>query len=280
VVGVAADADEAHILAPGAGSLEVARVGTRSLVTRALASSPLRLLTPRNHGRAAWVYTSTLGGGLVDGDALRLSIDIGGDAMALLATQAATKVYRSPRGTSVELSATVRAGGVLVVAPDPVVCFAGSSYRQSQRFALDATSGLVLLDWFTSGRRASGERWQFDCYASKVTIWRDGRLALVDALSLTADEGDLQRRMGRIETVCIVVILGPQVEGHAVRIVSHVSAMPVGRRADPLVSASPVPGGCIVRIAAQSVEAVGRAVREYLQWVPALLGDDPWARKW
>ena len=29
---------------------------------------PLRLLTPANHGHAAWVYTSSYGGGLVDGD--------------------------------------------------------------------------------------------------------------------------------------------------------------------------------------------------------------------
>jgi hypothetical protein len=29
-----------------------------------------------------------------------------------------------------------------------------------------------------------------------------------------------------------------------------------------------------------SVEAVGRAAREYLRFVPALLGDDPWSRKW
>src|SRR5262245_41650827 len=99
------------------------RAGSRSLVTRAFAASPLRLLMPRNHGHAAWVYTSTYGGGLVDRDALHLDLDVGPHAAALLATQAATKVYRSPHGTSMTMTARVADHGLLVVAPDPVVCF-------------------------------------------------------------------------------------------------------------------------------------------------------------
>ena len=54
-------------LAAGSGSVRISRAGARSLVTRARAVSPLRLLMPRNHGCGAWLYTSTYGGGLVDG---------------------------------------------------------------------------------------------------------------------------------------------------------------------------------------------------------------------
>src|SRR5687768_3060300 len=54
----------------GDARLGFERVGNRTVVRTALAHSPLRLLTPRNHGHAAWVYTSSLGGGLVDGDHL------------------------------------------------------------------------------------------------------------------------------------------------------------------------------------------------------------------
>ena len=71
--------------APGRGRVEIVRRGERSVVTRAVATSPLRLLTPRNHGRGAWVYTATYGGGLVDGDAIQLDISVGagrgGDAV-------------------------------------------------------------------------------------------------------------------------------------------------------------------------------------------------------
>ena len=71
------------------------RVGSRTVIESALATAPLRLLTPRNHGSAAWVYTSTLGGGLVDGDRLRLRVRAGRGATALLASQGHNRVYPS-----------------------------------------------------------------------------------------------------------------------------------------------------------------------------------------
>ena len=119
--------------APGTGLLDVVRVDRRSVVRRAYATSPLRLLTPKNHGTAAWVYTSSYGGGLVGGDDLRLTVKVGREASVFLSSQASTKVYRSQARASLRLDAEVAAGGQLIVWPDPVVCFAGSTYRQEQR---------------------------------------------------------------------------------------------------------------------------------------------------
>ena len=166
--------------APASGVLDVVRHGRRSVVSRAFASSPLRLLTPSNHGNAAWVFTSTYGGGLVGGDAVHLRIDVADGATALLQTQASTKVYRSPRGASSSMDACVGEGGRLLMLPDPTVCFAGSGFQQAQHVDLDATASLVLMDWMTSGRRAFGERWAFDRYESRLTVRRDGRVVLGD----------------------------------------------------------------------------------------------------
>jgi urease accessory protein len=260
--------------------LRVSRVGSRSVVTRLFAASPLKLLTPRNHGEAAWIYTSTYGGGLLGGDAVRLEVDVEPGAVALLSTQASTKVYRSPAGTRVELAASIGDGGLLVVLPDPVVAFAGSSFRQWQEFDLAGRAGLVAVDWFTSGRHGSGERWQFDCYASRVIVRRDRRPAVIDAVSLTPDEGNLTERLGRFDALCAIVVFGADLDAFAETIVERVAAAPVGRRERLIVGASRVPDGCIVRLAGTSFEEVARAVKEYLAFVPALLGDDPWARKW
>src|SRR5262245_13535398 len=92
---------------PGGGAIAAIRDGRRTVVSRAYASSPLKLLMPRNHGHAAWVYTSTYGGGLVDGDDIALRVDVDAGATLFLSTQASTKVYRSPRGTRTSLSARV-----------------------------------------------------------------------------------------------------------------------------------------------------------------------------
>src|SRR5690349_4466504 len=112
--------------APGEAILEVARGEARSVVLRAAARSPLRLLLPRNHGDAIWAYQSSLGGGLVDGDDVTLRVRVGAGAAALVATQASTKVYRSPRGCRQRVDAEVGDGGLLVLLPDPVVCYAGA----------------------------------------------------------------------------------------------------------------------------------------------------------
>jgi urease accessory protein len=267
--------------APGTGRLEVARQGARSIVTRAVAASPLRLLTPRNHGTAAWVYAATYGGGLVDGDAVRLDVSVGRDAMAMLSTQASTKVYRSRRGTSMTLDVTVASGGLIAILPDPVVLFAGSTCRQSQRVDLEAGAGLVLVDALSSGRRAAGERWRFDRYASRLEVHQQGRLVLLDALALDADEGDLETRLGRFNILCVIVLLGPAVSSQAQNALARAASCPVVKRADLLIGASPVAGqGCIIRVAGVSLEEVAAAAHEYVGFVPSLLGDDPRARKW
>jgi urease accessory protein len=250
-------------------------------VCRALATSPLRLLTPANHGRAAWIYTSTYGGGLVDGDAMSLHVSVGSGASAFIATQASTKVYRSPRGTDVELHGRVGPAGLLVAVPDPVVSFAGSRYRQAQRFDLKEGSALVLVDWMSSGRRASGERWMFDEYVSRTVVRSGDRLLLHDAIALRSADGDLAARFGRFDVLALLVVVGTAVQREARALVATINERPIGRRSDELVSAAPLgEAGCVVRVAGRSVEQVGGRIRQMLGFVPALLGDDPWSRKW
>ena len=267
---------------PGRGSLEVvARPDGRSVVSRAYATSPLRLLTPENHGRAAWVYTSSYGGGLVDGDRVELDVEVGTGAAAYLSTQASTKVYRGERGAATDLHATVAADGLLIVMPDPVVCFAASRYSQTQRFDVASGANVIVVDWLSSGRTASGERWQFDEYVSRLRVHVDGTLVVHDALALRAADGDLATRLGRFDVVAMVLVLGSDLKGQASGIVEQVAQLPVTRRHDLIVGAAPVGDrGCLLRVAGRSVEQVGRVIRDHLAIVPSMLGDDPWARKW
>lgn len=267
--------------APGTGALAFARIGPRTVLQRAFATSPLKLLHPRNHGPAAWVYLASYGGGLVGGDAVRLDIDVGPGAVALVSTQASTKVYRSTLGASQQLHARVADEGLLVVAPDPVVCFAGSTFAQEQEFQLSAGAGLVLVDWLNAGRHASGERWAFDRYSSRTIIWRDGRQILYDALRLTPREGALADRMGRFNTLLVAALVGPPLQPSAMALLEQISAMPLGTRADLIVSASALgDSGVLIRMAGVSTEQIAWTLRRFLLFLRPLLGDDPWARKW
>lgn len=266
--------------AAGSGILEFTCVRGRTVLTRALAVSPLKVLNPRHAGGSAWAYLATYGGGLVGGDAIDVQMSVGRGAAALLATQASTKVYRSRAGSTHTLRADVADGGLLVLLPDPVTCFAGSSYRQHQRIRLDPGANLVLVDRLTAGRIESGERWLFDEYVARTLVWRGERLLLHEALRLTRDDGDLARRLDRFNALAFVVLLGPQLAGAAARLARIVNSAPLERRADCLLSAAPLgDDGAIVRVASRSVEQLSAVLRQQLSVVTSLVGDDPWRGK-
>jgi urease accessory protein len=269
---------------PGHGLLDFARVGTRTVVTRMRANSPLVILTPRTHGAWAWAVCGTLGGGLVSGDDVRLNVTVGENATALVGTQASTKIYRSTgdRHCRQELAATVADNGLLVAAPDPVCCFAGAVYRQRQRIDLTDSGSLVLIDWLTSGRSARGERWQMQSYHSRTEVYADGRQVLRDATLLDAEDGPLwaPSRMGRFDCYAILVVLGRKLIGAARALLEWATETRLLDASAILHSAAPVAsGGTILRAAGPSVPVIGQWLRERLGFLRDVGVDDPWARR-
>ncbi|WP_341870945.1 urease accessory protein UreD [Corallococcus llansteffanensis] len=264
----------------GVARLAFERSGPRTVVRTALAHSPLRLLTPRNHGHAAWAYTSSFGGGLVDGDHLRLDVDLAQGATALIATQGSNRVYRSPHGCQSDLRARVGPEALLAWVPDPTVCFAGARYSQTLDVALAAGASLVLADVVTAGRSARGERWAFLRYASRLRLAREGRTVLDERQVLDADHGALPERLGRFDALATVLLVGPALASAREALAARVAALPVKPRAGQVVSASPLgDDGLLVRAAAVSLETLLATTRDWLSFLPGLLGDDPWARR-
>jgi urease accessory protein len=225
------------------------------------------------------VFLSSLGGGLVDGDRVHVRVDVGPGAFALLGTQASTKVYRSPRGCTQRVEARVEDGASLVLLPDPVVCFAGARYGQEIDVSLALGASLVMLDGYTCGRAASGERWQFSRYASRVRVDRGGRRAFVDATRLDPAEGPLAARMGDLDVVLSLMALGPKFgELRAAMLADPPARSPADRA---VVAASPIGAdGAIVRIAAENHEKASQMLRPSFIALARALGDDPFARKW
>ncbi len=279
---------------PGRAVLAFERAREKTVIRTALAMSPVRILTPNNHGDGAWAFLSNLGGGLVEGDRLDIEVDVAREATAFLGTQGFTKVYRSrpdsqgphphlpsngcSGGSSQHLEARVDDAATLVMAPDPVVCFAGSRYTQRIDVDLAPAASVVLLDGYTCGRGARGERWQFSRYASRTTIRRGGIPALIDATRLDPADGPIAARMGRFDAVLSLVALGPRLGGIRDAMLAPELASGCG---SALVAASPLGhDGAILRVFAERFEAASYALRSSFVELARLLGDDPIARKW
>jgi urease accessory protein len=250
---------------------------TRSVVTHARSAGPLRLLTPAGTGRAAWVYQSSLGGGFVGDDDIALTVEVGDQAALFLSSQSSTKIYRRTR-SAFTLDATVGDHATLVAWPDPVVCFAGAAFDQVQQFRLAPTANLIVVDAWTSGRVARGERWAFDRLATRLSLAIDGAPVLEDGVLLTNEHGPLEARFAGVDACATVVLAGPALAGACDRLTAELATQPITW---PLVTASRWPWGLVVRMAADTAESLARTTRDLLREpVAAMIAADPWARKW
>ena len=251
------------------GHLAFRQAGTGTAVETAYAESPLRFLTPRNHGTAAWAYTSTLGGGLVNGDRLALDIAVGPGARAFVSSQGPTRVFRSAAGCTSTTLARVHEGGMLVLAPDPTACFAGARYTQTTEVTLAPGASLALWDVLSAGR----ERWGFTRCSSTLRL-----LPVIDETwLLDPAHGAIDERMGRFGAIGTLLLVGPLFVPTADSIRSEVDAGPATPGAPLVESASPLRDGALVlRLGALSVQQLVRRLRHHLATLPSLLGDDPW----
>jgi urease accessory protein len=268
----------------GQGRIEISRVEDRSVITRAAATNPLKLLTPSYGTFQSSVFACTYGGGLVANDRIDIQMNLADQTSAFLGTQASTKVYRCPQGKACRQDLEVTAGhdATLVSMPDPVTCFTDANYRQTQRFNLQATSALVMLDWMTSGRMARGERWAFSRYRSDTEINIGHKCVYSDALLLDPADGpiDAAYRMGRFNCLANLVLVGDRLSEICDQLLVSVKSIPLRRTSDMICTVSPFDHGLVLRVVAKTTQQAGTFISEQLGFVEQLLGVNPWSRKW
>ncbi|MBM3822245.1 MAG: urease accessory protein UreD [Verrucomicrobia bacterium] len=273
--------------APRAGhaSVRVERVEGLSALTSSYATSPMKMLAPKSRGPSVWVYGSSHGGGVVAGDQTRLEVEVGRGACCFAGTQASTKIYRNPAllPSTHHTQARVARGGLLVFTPETVQLFAGSSHRQTQRFELESDASLVVLDWFSCGRVACGERWEFSSYSSRneVLLSGHGRLFLDATRIIPGGDPSATGHLPGPYTVFATLFLdGPRLRESAALLVEDVARRPVRRRASTLVSASRMGSGPVVlRAASTGIEDLSAELHRWLKPVFDLLEGDPWSRR-
>lgn len=256
----------------GHGRLIARRVGERTELAASHASSPVRFLRPTFPGSpSAAVCVVTFGAGLVDGDAISVDVVVEKGATLVLFTQASTKVFRGRSRQS--LTAHVEDGGTLVALPDPVAPFAGADYEQRIDVTLaGADARCVLLDGFTSGRPAFGERWAFSRVDLRTTVRKESRVVLHDALRLDAHDGSIARRMDRFESLVTVAAIGAEPVARAIAGSSEVGH-------DVSVAATSRNGVALARIAAIAPDRAIAAARARLRNLPEMGAVDPFASR-
>ena len=156
--------------------------------------APLRAMFPTpGPGDVPLAALVTTSGGLVGGDRLRAEVEVAAEARAIVAAQAAEKVYRSAGAdATVEVSLSVAPGGLLEWLPQETILFEGARLRRSMRIEVTAGARVLAGEMLVFGRRARGERLTTGLVHDTWDVVRDGRLAWSDAFRL---DGNIARTL-------------------------------------------------------------------------------------
>ena len=178
----------------GSLRLVVERVGGRTRIAELECSGPIQVLRCQYLDSAApdiaSVTIASPSGGVLQGDRLRVAVEVRPGARLVLDTQSATRLYRMPaRPALIEARFEVRDGGWLEYVPDPYIPFAGSNTTIETVVAIDESATVLIGEVLAAGRVARGEIFQMTAFRSSVTAIRpSGELLFTDTTEL--DGGD------------------------------------------------------------------------------------------
>jgi len=151
----------------------------------------------------------TLGGGLVEGDNIRLAVDLGIGTRVKLTTQSATKVHSMRGGrASQEITLSVNSGAWLEYLPKPLILFPDSDSGNITRVRLAGDAGAVVVDAFYRFDPSGAGRPPL-AFSNTVEVFDgDDRLLVRDAMIATGS--DFSRTFSRpgLDCQCGVFLLG------------------------------------------------------------------------
>jgi urease accessory protein len=217
-----------------------------------------------------------MGGGLVDGDAVDIEIDVLADATACFSTLSTSKVYKGSAGQSIH--ARIASGGLLVWAPEPTVCFEAARFSQDVCIEMAEGASLLWVEGLLAGRVESGERYAFHCVTTSMRVESKGLPIFIDALRLSRDDGELEPRFRRFSATGMIVCVGPRALPLAASWFEP--SLSPAAASNRLAVSRLSSGDALARVLAVDAQSLARELGRLTADLCEVLGDDPAARKW
>jgi urease accessory protein len=148
---------------------------------------PLQALEPVDlDGRgAATFFLLNPTGGVLGGDRLETTVELGAGSEVCLSTPSATRVYRSSgRPATQRTTIRVAEGARLEYVPDHLILSPGARLAQRLDVELARGASAILADAWAVGRVARGEAWGFDLLDSSLVARDSEGLLFKDRLVL------------------------------------------------------------------------------------------------
>ena len=132
--------------------------------------------------------------GIMEGDRQEFDFSVTEGTNLEFLSQSFDKVHKMKEGKAVRhVTAQVEKNAVFYYYPQPVIPYAQSAFESNMKIHLeDESSRFFLMEIISCGRKASGERFRYRKYASKVSVWRSGSLIYRDNTRYEPEKMDME----------------------------------------------------------------------------------------
>ena len=149
----------------------------------------------RSPSEPATAVLLTTSGGLTGGDRVSAQIALGAGARAVVASQAAEKIYRSlGPACDIDVAIAVAAGAWCEWVPQETILFDGARLRRRTEIDVAAGSRCVAAEMVVFGRSAHGESFTTGALLDRRQVTSGGVPIWIDAVSL---DGDIAAALAR-----------------------------------------------------------------------------------
>jgi len=137
----------------------------------------------------ACLYVMNPGGGYVAGDMYKQELILERGAEVIITTQSSTKVYKTENLPAVlETEIILKADSLLEYLPDPTIAYQNARYQQKTVVRMERGAALIYADMLTPGWAEDGTLFRYDLIQSKLEVYMEDQLVLLDHLKLEPDE--------------------------------------------------------------------------------------------
>jgi urease accessory protein len=173
--------------------LEFGREATgRTALLHSRQQPPLRVVRAfAGADGSALAHLHNVSGGLLGGDDLTLSVDVGAAAQVQITTTGATRIYRprvDARPAVQRNRVRVAENALLEYVPDAIIPFAGSRFAQETTIELAEGAGLFWWEVVAPGREARGEVFAYESFEMRLDLFAAGRPIAAERVRLVPGE--------------------------------------------------------------------------------------------
>jgi urease accessory protein len=247
--------------------LRIAERGGRSVATHQFHRGALRVLRPHyldDSGQVCYVLVNP-GGAYLGADLYVVDVEVADGAALLLATQSATKIYRTP-GSFAEQRMRLRVGegARLEFAPDQVIAYREASYRQNTHVTVHPTSSLVMAEITTPGWSPDGAPFRYEELRLRTEVRVEsggtGGLLAVDNLLIRPPLDDVTGMafMEGFSHLGSLIVVDPRVDQALADELHEITAGYAARTGISLTDAVMGTAGLVLRSLSNSTEELQR----------------------